>query len=330
MNFQAFKTRRGPPSLLWRVALTNAAVLAVAVGALALSPATVSFPIAPHEAVVLVGGLVAGISLNLWLLRRAFRPLSQLSGVMRRIDPLRPGLRVPVYGDDAEVVHITHAFNDMLDRLEDERRESMRRGLRAQEEERRRIALELHDEVGQRLTAVMLHVERLTRSADEPSDDLAEVREAVRETLEEVRLLAQRLRPEALDDLGLPRALASLSQRLSHHTGLEITSDVERDLPPLSEDAELAIYRIAQEGLTNAVRHSSASRLYLTLKHGHDGIVLSVTDNGRGTDGRASAGWGIRAMRERALSIGATLRLGSVPGGGTDLRLDVPVNQIEK
>ena len=328
--FAPWKRQSSQPSLLWRVTLLNASVLAVAVLTLALSPATVSFPLAPQEALVLGGGLSAVLALNLWLLRRAFAPLTRLSDVMRRIDPLRPGLRVPVYGDDAEVVHMTHAFNDMLGRLEDERLESTRRGLQGQEEERRRIAVELHDEVGQRLTAVMLHVEQLTRSSPDAGPDLGEIKEAVRETLEEVRLLARRLRPEALDDLGLPSALAALTQRLSRHAGLPVASDLERDLPPLSEEAELAIYRIAQEGLTNALRHSTASRVRLALKRDADGIVLSVTDNGHGLDGRATNGWGIRAMRERALSVGGTLRLGSTAGGGAELELSIPASQGER
>ena len=145
MVSNSWKRRPRRPSLLWRVSLTNAAVLAAAFAALILSPATVSFPIAAHEALVLAGGLAGTLTLNLWLLRRAFSPLKRLSEVMHRIDPLSPGLRVPVYGDDAEVVAMASAFNDMLDRLERERSVSARRSLHAQEEVRRRIELELHD-----------------------------------------------------------------------------------------------------------------------------------------------------------------------------------------
>ena len=168
---------------------------------LVVSPLTVSFPIALVELVALGGGLVAMLVLNLALLRRTFRPLGRLTTVMRGIDPLRPGERATVDEADPEVAELTAAFNDMLGRLEVERRDSARRALAAQEGERRRIARELHDEVGQALTAVILQLDRAGRRRG--SDGVAEARESVRSSLEEVRGIARRLRPEALDDLGL-------------------------------------------------------------------------------------------------------------------------------
>jgi two-component system sensor histidine kinase UhpB len=139
-------------SLFWRVFAINAAVLVAAVVTLALSPATVSSRIEASEVAVLAVGVALVLAVNLVALRRVFSPLERLAALMRRIDPLAPGQRIEVARQTAEVAELSHAFNDMLDRLERERRDSARRALDAQEEERRRVARELHDEIGQTLT----------------------------------------------------------------------------------------------------------------------------------------------------------------------------------
>lgn len=310
-------------TLLWRVFGTNAAVLVLATLILALSPITVSFPIALAELVALGGGLAAMLLLNLALLRRTFRPLSRLTSVMRGIDPLRPGERATVDAADPEVAELTAAFNEMLGRLELERRESARRALAAQERERRRIARELHDEVGQALTAVVLQLDRAGRSTGpEREDGVAEARETVRASLEEVRGIARRLRPEALDDLGLRSALAALTNDLGRRAGLRVERRMAPGLPPLDPEEELVVYRVAQEALTNVVRHAGVSRAELALGVRGGRVELRVSDAGAGFDpGRASDGAGLLGMRERALLIGADLELRSAVAEGTSVRL---------
>ena len=128
-----------------------------------VAPITVSVPVAASELVVLAAGLAALLVTNLVLLRPAFAPLDELAETMRRQDPLAPGVRAEVTGDP-DIVALATTFNDMLDRLEAERRESARQALMVQEAERRRIARELHDEVGQILTGVMLQIEGLAGS----------------------------------------------------------------------------------------------------------------------------------------------------------------------
>ncbi len=145
-------------TLLWRVFASNAAVLVIATLVLVLSPVTVSFPIALTEAVVVTAGLSLMLGFDLVLLRRAFAPLGRLTMFMRGVDPLRPGERAELEAADPEVSELTRAINEMIDRLETERRDSARRALAAQEGERARIARELHDEVGQALTAVVLQL----------------------------------------------------------------------------------------------------------------------------------------------------------------------------
>jgi two-component system, NarL family, sensor histidine kinase UhpB len=311
--------------LLWRVFATNAAVLAVATLLLALSPATVSFPIALAELIVLIAGLGAMLAIDLVLLRRAFGPLRRLTAMMRGVDPLRPGGRAPVATSDPEVAELTGAFNEMLDRLEFERRDSARRALSAQERERRRIARELHDEVGQVLTAVLLQLDRLQRDVDERHrGEVEDTREALRGSLEEVRAIAGRLRPEALDDLGLNSALAALTNDVVRRAGARVERSLSPVEPPLSPEEELVVYRVAQEALTNAVRHSGARRVWLTLAAENGVVQLTVRDDGAGFNPEAAAdGAGLRGMRERAVLIDAILDVTSAAGGGTTVRLRI-------
>jgi len=310
-------------SLFGRVFITNALVLVVATATLVLSPATVSFPVAMTEAAVLAVGLSAMLALNFALLRRALSPLERLRAFMRDADPLRPGARAPVEDAVPELRAVTETFNEMVARLEAERRDTAGGALAAQEGERLRIARELHDGVGQKLTAVVLVLNNLSRLHEAPA--LQEAREGVRETLEEVRLIARRLRPEALDHLGLPSALAALTNSLRGVGGVRIERRIDRSLPALPSDVELVVYRVAQEALTNVVRHAHSDQAWLILRRVAGAVELEVVDAGDGFDATAVAeGAGIRGMRERALLVGAELEVRSRPRSGTTVRLRCP------
>ena len=190
----------------------------------------------------------------------------------------------------------------MLDRVEFERRDSARRALAAQEGERRRIARELHDEVGQVLTAVVLQLDRVQRGVDaRQRSEVEEAREAVRGSLEDVRAIARRLRPEALDDLGLSSALAVLTNEVGRHAGLRVERTVAPDLPLLSPEEELVVYRVAQEALTNAVRHGGARRAWVVLRAIDGAVELAVRDDGSGFDAAvvSEGRWSSRDARAR-------------------------------
>jgi two-component system sensor histidine kinase UhpB len=307
--------------LFWRLFVPNAAVLLGAGVVLTIQPAN-------GRVVVLGAGLAVLLTVNLFLMRRAFAPLARLAGLMNAIDPLEPGRRLPALGPESEVTRLTEAFNLMLDRLETERRESGFRALVAEESERRRVAAELHDEIGQRLTALLLQLDRLGRLAPaELGAEFTVTTTATKETLEVVRQLARRLRPEVLDELGLVPALRNLCDRLQDGTGLVVRRTLSPELPALSPDAELVVYRVAQEALTNAVRHAGADRALVSLTPRGREVELIVRDEGVGIpEGAAEhSSGGIRGMRERALLIGARLEV--VPGGqrGTEVRLHVPI-----
>jgi two-component system sensor histidine kinase UhpB len=215
----------------------------------------------------------------------------------------------------------------MLVRLQDERREATGRVLAGQEAERLRIAQELHDQVGQELTAVLLLLSRLqARAPADLAPAVLEVQSSVRTSLEDLRRIAIELRPEALDDLGLESALAVLCDRFAQRSELEVSCRIPDPLPQLSPETELVIYRVAQEALTNIARHSGSDRAELSLQPEESQVVLIVRDHGRGIDdGGRAAGSGIRGMRERAGLVGGALDIhGASPGPGTEVRLHVP------
>jgi two-component system sensor histidine kinase UhpB len=298
---------------------------------LLFAPVTVSVPIRLPEAVVLVVGLAVALAANLLLLRRAFFPLDRLARRMETVDLLRPGQRLPT-GTSDEVGRVVHAFNEMLDRLETERHESGRRALAAQEAERLRIARGLHDEVGQVLTGVLLQLDAVADAiASDRRDELVETKQAVRQALEEVRRISRELRPEMLEHLGLVSALTELASTFSRLSAIPVDRRFAAELPPLTADAELAVYRIAQESLTNIARHAGARGVTIALEPGVDSVVLRIADDGDGFSGGAvpEGHGGLRGMRERAVLVGGTLDIGPGRDGGVEIRLEVPAVPVD-
>jgi two-component system sensor histidine kinase UhpB len=304
--------------LFWRLFVPNACVLVVACVVLMVEPAN-------GRIVALVGGLSIMLAINLLLMRRAFTPLTRLMTTMIRVDPLRPGERVPVEGPPSEVTVLAREFNAMLDRIETERRESAHRTTVAEDTERRHFATELHDEIGQTLTALILQIGRIKAKGGSP-EDLDEALATAEAALEDVRRLARRLRPEVLDELGLTAALTTLCNRLSSQTGLVIHRMLPESPPPLTPEEQLVVYRIVQESLTNVVRHSGATEARIMLSSDDDHVEVVVVDDGRGLPAEGvPRGGGIRSMRERALLIGAELTWTTAGAGGTMIRLEIPV-----
>ena len=275
------RSRRLP--LLWWVFLANGSVLAVALLLLTFTPITIDAPIKPGQFALLFAGFVVLLALNVVLLRRVLAPLIRLTHVMSSVDPDRPGRRLTgVDPRSAEGQALAHAFNAMLDRLENARHEAARTALAAQEAERLRVARELHDEIGQTLTAVTIQAERAADGDSDLAQALRDVADGVRESLDEVRRIARELRPEALDDLGLVNALIALCTRIAAQGGPRVRRDLQGKLPPLSPDVELVIYRVAQESLTNALRHSGAREVTVSLTADAENVTLAVTDDGKG------------------------------------------------
>jgi len=273
------------------------------------------YRVAGLNAVLLVAAVVVTATIPAFV--REGSRLDITVSSMGNAKSLRGGVLVQTPEPTSEAGELSLTFNEMLTRLEAERREATGRVLAGQEAERLRIARELHDQVGQELTAVLLGLARVQARLEPPlREDVSDVQEAVRSSLDDVRRIALELRPEALDDLGLVSALAVLCERFAQRSGLDVSQRIDEPLPALDPDAELVIYRVAQEALTNVARHSGAARARLSLDpDGSDGLLMTVTDDGHGMPAGAQPGTGIRGMLERAALIGARLELTPGPDG---------------
>jgi two-component system sensor histidine kinase UhpB len=318
------RARTPAAALFRRVFLINGLIFTLGTLILAVSPATVSSRIKLTEIPVLVVGLAVILTANGLLLRSSLAPLDRLAASMRRVDPPRRSDRVDD-GGNGDLHNLITSFNAMLDRLETERTTASATALAAQENERQRIARELHDEIGQSLTVALLTLKRaVDRAPAAIRGELEDTQETVRASLDEVRGIARRLRPDALEDLGLRSALNALCSEFSQATGIPVVKHVAPQSDRLSPDVELVCYRIAQESLTNVARHAGAAKVWLDLHATADQVTLRIADDGAG--GVTIEGAGINGMRERALLVNATLTIASPKGEGTEVRLTIPLH----
>lgn len=277
------RARTAAAALFRRVFLINGLIFVLGTLILALSPATVSARIKLTEIPVLIVGLAIMLTANALLLRRSLAPM-----------------------------------------LKWERTTASASALAAQENERQRIARELHDEIGQTLTVALLILKRaVDRAPEEIRDELSGTQEAVRAGLDEVRSIARRLRPDALEDLGLHSALSALCTEFTRAAGISVVKHIAPQSDRLHHDVELVCYRIAQESLTNIVRHADATKVWLDLHITSDRLTLRIADDGKG--GVAVEGAGINGMRERAVLVNADLTISSPEGEGTEVRLVIPL-----
>jgi two-component system sensor histidine kinase UhpB len=315
---------RSARPLFRQVITVNIAVFVVAALLLALSPATVSSPLTVQQAAVLALGVLIAVGANVALVHRAFAPLARLGDVVERVDLLEPGERIDPALQPPEVSRLIQAVNDMLARLEDEQYASDRRASEAEEAERRRIARELHDELGQNLTALLVHLARAGRVVPESMrEDLHAAYEAAKQNLDEVHRIVQQLRPQALDDLGLVSALASLVEATAARNGNVVRLHAKDAPIVMAADIELALYRIAQEALTNITRHAAASTVDVSFEFSGDIALLTIDDDGVGVRDQVSDRSGLQVMRERARLVGGHLSVVERPGGGARVRVEV-------
>ena len=267
---------------------------------------------------------------NIYMLQRRLGPLERLVDEMERADLTRPGANLRKVTDPRgpeEVARLHQAFTRMLERLEAERRRASSAALEAQEEERARVARDLHDEVNQSLTGLLLRLEAAREKAPPGlAAELAEIRALANRAMQELLTLARQLRPTALDDLGLKAALAGHVRELANQGVVEATFETDPQLGHLPGDAQLVVYRVAQEALSNAVRHSGAEHVRVALRRDEDSLELRVADDGGGfTFDEAGGGLGIAGMRERAMLVGGEFQIESRPQVGTRVRLIVPI-----
>jgi two-component system, NarL family, sensor histidine kinase UhpB len=316
-------------TLLTRILIANLLLISVAVIAAGLA-ANPNSEVRDEPTVGLVLGFAIALTVlvNLFMIQRRFEPLERVIDAMEKADLARSGVDLAAVtngrADTEEVERLELAFRRMLERLDAERRRTSSATLKAMEEERARVARDLHDEVNQALTGVLLHLEAARSKAPPELDrELAETKALANGAMQELLTLARALRPTALDDLGLKAALAGHVEHLGRSSEISTTFESEGDFSDLPAETQLVAYRVAQESLSNAVRHSGAEHVMVRLRRIANELELTVSDDGRGflLDETAEGGLGIPGMRERALLVGGELEIESRPPVGTRVRL---------
>jgi two-component system, NarL family, sensor histidine kinase UhpB len=311
------------PSLLSQVLMINALlVAAIVVGATLVASSHNEFPVEGRGALVLALAVLGTLLANAFLLRRRFEPLERLTATMEEVDLSSHGVRASVErADSMDVVRLTAAFNRMLDRLEAERRASASAVVRAQEQERHRIAQDLHDEVNQALTAIVLRLEASVVDAPpELRRELKETKKLAGQAMDELLHLARELRPTALDDHGLLPALNAQVRDFADRTGIAAEFRRQGTVPYLSDDQQLVIYRVTQQSLSNVAQHAKARKVDVELSF-TGRTILRVRDDGSGFTHARAGGLGLSGMRERAYGVGANLSIRSERGAGTVVEL---------
>lgn len=211
-----------------------------------------------------------------------------------------------------------------LEAAEDDLRALSQNLIDSQEQERKRISRELHDEVGQTLTALRVRLGQIDAGNAESREHLESASELVDRSLQSVREMARGLRPAMLDDLGLGPALQWLGRDFAKNTALDVDVQLNGDTEGLDEAQRTCLYRVAQEALTNCVKHARAKSVQIALRESGGEVVLTVTDDGAGFEPGGSAGIGVLGMRERVDELDGEFAVFTSPGNGTSVRAAIP------
>ncbi len=323
--------------IVYKVLIANS--LIVVLGALAGTAITAArvranpgVSVAELMTVFVAGGIVISLLVNALVLRAAFAPLHRIERTIQAVRAGRTTSRVPVgMLTDLEIERLGETLNAMLDELEharDRQASLAAQVIFAQEEERRRISRELHDDTAQSLTSLLLYAKALQQGEQRPEvrATLSDIRDEVGRSLDGVRRMARELRPSALDDLGLAAALDWHIQEFSRRTGIPVKFERHAPFDRLPPSIELALFRVAQEALTNVAKHAGAAHATVKLSCSDRLASLSIRDDGHGFDVAATpAGVGLYSMRERISLVRGMLTINS-SRTGTEILAEVPLD----
>ncbi|WP_287155234.1 GAF domain-containing sensor histidine kinase [Candidatus Solincola tengchongensis] len=296
----------------------------VLVGQIALANSERDYVSSDLEAVSRLADLYAVAVMRMWSERELDRYRNQLEEVVRK---RTRDLELAVRRLEEEVEERKRREEELRETAE--RLRSLSAHLQSvREEERRRIAREVHDTLGQSLTGLKIEISLLSRKLPpDAAGRLAELTEMVDDTIKAVREIATELRPSVLDDLGLPAALEWEAKRFEEMNEVECTLHVENGADVPDKDTAVALFRIAQEALTNVSRHAGARKVEVSLRRAGGELVMSIEDDGRGAeeeDLESPHALGILGMRERAYALGGVLTVRRREGGGTVVEVRVP------
>lgn len=331
--------------LFYKILLANSAI--VGLGAVAGTVITVwhvrRYPGDIHYELIIffaLAGLVISFFVNRWILQRALEPLGRLQEAVNQVREGQTNVRITLGSvSDEQFDRLAETFNRMLvehERHTQQMQQLPRQILQAQEEERQRLARELHDEAAQALTSLLVHL-RLLERAHEPEkaqQQVQKLRDLTAQALEEVRRVALDLRPTILDDLGLGAALEWRVDEFTQASGIQAKIQMDGLEQRLPRDIELVFYRVGQEVLSNVVRHAHAQNVTISLRRENGDLSLEVIDDGVGfsspsTPSHGLRGLGLLGMRERLAMINGGLTIESAPGRGTRLLACAPLRNDE-
>src|SRR6266853_232557 len=336
-----FKTLLGIP-VFYKVLIANSLIIFVGAtgGTWLATHLNVSPYATPMSLIIFITiGWLVSVVLNFVVLQIAFRPLMHLGRVMRQVQAGESSLRAPLTGIDSQADQLARTFNMVLDALDEASRLRASQIINAQEQERQRIARELHDETSQVLTSLMISLAVLEESIEsqEARERIADTRALAHSTLRAIRSLSIDLRPSALDDLGLLPALRWYVKEYQKKCSIEVEFHATGFKERLPAEMETALYRIVQECLTNTAKHANASRVTITLKEETARVYARITDDGEGFDYEAllktpgqERGLGLTGMNERAVLLDGTLNIHSTSGRGTIIEVSIPLPSVRE
>jgi two-component system, NarL family, sensor histidine kinase UhpB len=323
--------------LLYRVLIANSVVILIGATVGTYLATMLQGDSRPYILVAFVLiGLLLSVVINWALLKFALYPLTHLRDTMRLVQDGDLTRQAPVTGQDPDADQLATSFNTMLVAIEDLAKSRASQILHAQEQERKRIARELHDETSQLLTSLLISLKLLEESTPDEAARarVVDIRALAHQTLRAVRNLSIDLRPSALDDLGLLPALRWYIKEYQQKCGIEVefaASGMKERLPP---EMETAVYRIIQESLTNTAKHAHATKVVIALTEEDGQIHARISDNGRGYDALAvlrtpwqDRGLGLAGMTERASLLNGTVDIQSEPGNGAMIDMKIPVTR---
>lgn len=328
--------------ILYRIAIGNAAVIAVG----AIGGTLITRHLAGQAAdwwliiFFLAAGTMLSVATNFWIIKNALRPLTELSKLVQRLQAGTGEIDPRFLSDtDPDISQLANAIDSLLRQLEERNlqlRALSERAINAQEEERREIALTLHDDTGQALSMLIIYLEQLESQI--PATDealhsrLKSARQLAKDSLADLRKIVYGLRPTILDDLGLVPAIRWYARTNLEEAGISAKVQAEGEIEPLAPELKSTLFRIAQEAINNIVRHSQAKSARITLYRNDREIRLEIKDDGQGFDVPATADQALQSQRlgllgiqERAELVGGKVKLDSQPGKGTRLQVIVPV-----
>lgn len=323
--------------VFYKVLIANSFIIFVgATGGTWLASQLNRIKYAPIYLIIFVAfGWLVSVALNFVVLQIAFRPLVDLTKVMNRVQGGERSVRAPLTGVDPEADQLAGTLNMMLEAIDDANKMRATQIINAQEQERKRIARELHDETSQVLTSLLISLAVLeeTTTTPEGRERIAETRALAHQTLRAIRNLSIDLRPSALDDLGLLPALRWYVKEYQQKSSIQVDFQAIGFKDRLSPEMETALYRVVQESLTNIAKHAQAHHVTINLREATDAVYATITDDGRGFDIEElqkttdrERGLGLVGMQERALLLNGTLTINSKPNGGTTVHVSIPLH----